>query len=251
MTYIKDIIKYTETFAPLETAMDFDNCGLLVGSDNTSVSKVLVALDITHKVVEEAIEIGAELIISHHPVIFNPIKSIDTNSVVYKLAENKISALCLHTNLDLSPEFGVNTCLAKAVGVKKGMFTDGECLLIGELEKEITSKEFALVVKNALNCKGLRFTDACNKVKTIAICSGSGGDYVALAKEYNADLLLTGEIKHHEILLANSMNLSIVDAGHFKTEDIVIAPLCKKLSKKFNNVQFIKSSACTDEIQYI
>lgn len=251
MTYIKDIIKYTETFAPLKTAMDFDNCGLLVGNGSTSVSKALVALDITDKVIEEAIEIGAELIISHHPVIFNPIKSLDTNSVVYKLAENKISALCLHTNLDLSPDFGVNTCLAEAVGVKNGMFADGECLLIGELEKEITPKEFALVVKNALNCKGLRFTEVCNKVKTVAMCSGSGGDYVTLAKEYNADLLLTGEIKHHEILLANSMNLSIVDAGHFKTEDIVIAPLCNKLSKDFNNVQFIKSSACTDEIQYI
>ncbi len=251
MTYIKDIIKYTETFAPLETAMEYDNCGLLVGNCNTSVSKVLVTLDITDKVIEEAIEMGAELIISHHPVIFNPIKCLDANSVVYKLAENKIATLCLHTNLDLSPKLGVNTCLAEAVGVKGGMFVEGECLLIGELEKKITPKEFALAVKNALDCKGLRFTEVCNKVKTVAMCSGSGGNYVNLAKKYNADLLLTGEIKHHEILLANSMKLSIIDAGHFKTEDIVIAPLCNKLSKEFNNIQFTKSSACTDEIQYI
>lgn len=251
MTYIKDILKYIETFAPLDTAMDFDNCGLLVGDVDTAISKVLVALDITDKVVAEAIETGAELIISHHPVIFNPLKNLTSDSVVYKLAKNNISALCLHTNLDLSPEFGVNTCLADAVGVKNGMFAEGECLLIGELEKEMTPKEFALVVKKSLGCKGLRFTEACDNVKTVAMCSGSGGEYVSLAKEYNADLLLTGEIKHHEILLANSLNLSIVDAGHFKTEDIVIAPLCNKLSKEFNNIQFVKSCACTDNVQYI
>jgi dinuclear metal center YbgI/SA1388 family protein len=250
MTYIKDIINFTETFAPLATAMDFDNCGLLVGGKDCAVTKAIVALDITDSVINEAVKLGAELVISHHPVIFNPVKSVDNNSVIYKLAQNNLSALCLHTNLDLSPEFGVNTCLAEAVGVKNGMFAEGECLFIGELEKEQTPEEFALNVKSSLNCKGLRYTAVKDKIKTVAICSGSGGDYAPLAKEYNADVLLTGEIRHHEILIANAIGISVVDAGHFKTEDIVIEPLCQKLNEKFPDVEFIKSKTCTDGIEY-
>jgi dinuclear metal center YbgI/SA1388 family protein len=230
--------------------MDFDNCGLLVGGKDSAVTKAIVALDITDSVINEAVELGAELVISHHPVIFNPIKSVDNRSVIYKLAQNNLSALCLHTNLDLSPEFGVNTCLAEAVGVKNGMFAEGECLLIGELEKVQAPEEFALNVKKALNCNGLRYTPVKDKIKTVAICSGSGGDYAPLAKEYNADVLLTGEIRHHEILLANALGISVVDAGHFKTEDIVIEPLCKKLRDKFPDVEFVKSKTCTDGILF-
>lgn len=100
MTTIKDILEFFEEFAPVDTAMDFDNCGLLIGSKNKPVSRVLVALDITNEVVDEADRLGAELIISHHPVIFNAIKKLDSSSVPYRLAEKNISAVCMHTNLD-------------------------------------------------------------------------------------------------------------------------------------------------------
>lgn len=251
MTYIKDIINFTETFAPLDTAMEFDNVGLLVGGADKAVTKAVVALDITDDVIDEAIANGAELIISHHPVIFNPIKSLSDSDIVYKLAQGGIAALCLHTNLDLSPIFGVNTCLADAVGVKGGSFVEGECLYIGELDKAVANAEFAAAVKAALGCKGLRYTLAEKQVKKVAICSGSGGDYVYLAKEQGADVLLTGEIKHHEILDAVRLGVAVVDAGHFKTEDVVIAPLCKKLSEKFADVTFIKSEKCTDTVEYL
>lgn len=251
MTTIKNIIDFTETFAPLDSAMDFDNCGLLVGNKDKAVTRVLVSLDITEKVVEEAVETGAELIISHHPVIFSPLKSIDENAVVYRLIQNNIGALCLHTNLDLGQNFGVNICLAKAVGVKNFSFVQGECLLIGELEQEVSIDTFANTVKSALNCKGLRFTKTKDTIKTVAVSSGSGGDYVGLAQRSNADVLLTGEIKHHQILEANSIGISIVDAGHFKTEDIVIEPLCQKLCEKFKDIEFIKSKVCTDNIEYL
>ena len=251
MITIKDIINFTETFAPLNTQMEFDNSGLLIGSDTTKVTKALVALDITPEVVKEAVEKQCELIISHHPVIFAPLKNISCESVVYKLIENSLSALCLHTNLDLSPEFGVNTCLANAVNVKNGMFVSDKCLFIGKLEKEISIDEFALAVKENLNCEGVRYTKAKKQIKTVAICSGSGGDYVSLAKEKGADVLLTGEIKHHEILLANSLELAVVDGSHFKTEDVVIGPLCNKLQSKFNDVEFIKSEIHSDKLKFI
>lgn len=250
MTYIKDILDFTETFAPLGTAMDFDNVGLLVGSGGCAVDTVLVALDITDAVVAEAEKVGAQLIISHHPVIFSPLKSLSCGDIPYMLAKSGISALCLHTNLDLSPIFGVNTCLADAVGVRDYAFAEGECLLVGELEAEVTSREFAARVKTALDCGGVRFTLGDKRVKKVAVCSGSGGDYAPLAAELGADALLTGEIKHHEILDAVRLGVAVIDAGHFKTEDVVIAPLCEKLSARFTDVKFIRSQKCTDTVEY-
>lgn len=249
---IKAIIDYIDSFAPMSSAMDFDNVGLLIGNENDEVARVLCALDITDSVVEEAKEKSCRLIISHHPIIFSPLKRIDSGDVVHKLIENNIAAVCMHTNLDLSPVFGVNTCLAKAVGVRKTTgFVDGECLYIGELDNEITNREFAQAVKDALGCKGLRYTLGEKKVQRVAICSGSGGDLAPLAKEKGADVLLTGEIKHHEILDANRLDIAIVDAGHFKSENIVIPPLCEKLREEFKNVQFIPSQTCDDFIEYL
>ena len=140
MTTIKDILEFFEEFAPVDTAMNFDNCGLLIGSKNKPVNRVLVALDITNEVVDEADRLGAELIISHHPVIFNAIKRLDSSSVPYRLAEKNISAVCMHTNLDLSESFGVNLCLANAVGLKNTrLCKSGECLFMGELDTDIES----------------------------------------------------------------------------------------------------------------
>lgn len=251
MSKIKDIISFVETFAPLDSAMEFDNVGLLIGDGNTEVETVVIALDITDEVISEALEKGARLIISHHPVIFDPLRSIDTNSVVYKLIKNDIAALCLHTNLDLSPVFGVNTCLAEAVGVKNCEFVEGECLYIGELSETVKNREFAENVKTALGCRGLRYTFGDKDVKRVAICSGSGGDLAPLAAENGADVLLTGEIKHSQIIAANHVGIAVVDAGHFKTEDVVIEPLCKKLGGEFDDVEFIRSTACTDGVEYI
>lgn len=248
---IKDIIEFTESFAPLSSAMDFDNVGLLVGNENSEVKKAVVALDITDDVIDEALENEAQLIISHHPVIFDALKNIPENSIVYRLINNNLSALCLHTNLDLSPEFGVNTCLAEAVGVKNASFVEGECLYIGELENTTTNKAFAERVKTALNCEELRYTLPQKSVKKVAICSGSGGDLAALAKANGADVLLTGEIKHHDILNANKLGIAIIDAGHFKTEDIVITPFTEKLKKEFSDIEFIRSEKCTDGINYL
>ena len=250
MTYIKDIIEFTETFAPLSSAMDFDNVGLLVGSLDTAVDTVLVALDITDEVVSEAKKAGAQLIISHHPVIFSALKSLSPDDIPYKLASFGLSALCLHTNLDLSPEFGVNTCLADAVGVKNYTFVEGECLLIGELDNEVSNREFAANVKSALGCEGVRFTLGDKPIKKVALCSGSGGDYAPLAASLGADVLLTGEIKHHELLEATRFSIAVVDAGHFRTEDVVIAPLCEKFSASFADIKFIRSEKCTDSVEY-
>lgn len=248
---VRDIIDFTQTFAPLETAMDFDNSGFLAGNIDAEIKTALLALDITKDVVNEAKEKNAQLIISHHPIIFNPIKKVMADTALYSLINLGLNALCLHTNLDLAPDGGVNMCLAKAAKVQNPQFVPGECLVTGELSEPVTAESFALYLKKSLGCQGLRVVNKEKTVQKIAICSGAGGDYVFMAKALNADLLLTGEIKHHEILFAAENDLSVVDAGHYKTEDLVLKSLAERLSQRFPETQFLLSQKFTDKVSYL
>ena len=252
MTTINDILTYFEGFAPVSTAMDFDNCGLLVGDKNTAITNVLVSLDITAEVVYEAQRFGCELIISHHPVIFNPIKKLNSSSVPYLLASFGIAAVCMHTNLDLSEEFGVNTCLGKAAGLRNICRAEsGECLFVGELDEEISVVDVVTRLKTALDCQSLRYTEGNGKVRKIAVSSGAGGSDIFAAAEEGADIFITGEIKHHEINAANELGIAIADVGHFKSEDVVINPLIERLKKQFPDTGFTKSKEYSDKIKYL
>ena len=176
MKTINDILNFFEEFAPCATQMSFDNAGLIVGDKCTAVSRVLVALDITEDVVNEAESLGCELIISHHPVIFAPIKRLSPSSVPYMLAQKGISAVCMHTNLDLGEKFGVNICLADALGVKNPVLSElGECMFTGELESETDIHDFAklakknadMIVANNLKVAGAGFGTDTNVVTLI------------------------------------------------------------------------------------
>lgn len=245
-----DILKFTETFAPISSAADFDNCGILVGDKNAELTRVILALDITPDVVKEAKEKNAQLIISHHPVIFSPLKKVMKGSVVYELIKNDITALCLHTNLDISPVFGVNTELAKQVGIKNGSFAEGTYAYIGELENETTAEDFAKTVKENLNCEGLRYTDK-SLVKKVCVSSGAGGEEVFTAIEHGCDLFITGEMKHHLLIEALEKDIAVIELGHFKSEDVVILPLMKKLQNEFPDIEFIKTSSTIDNVHYL
>ena len=158
----------------------------------------------------------------------------------------------MHTNLDLGEKFGVNICLADALGVKNPVLSGfGECMFTGELESETDIHDFAKLAKKNLDCKGLRYTDIKDRVKKVAVSSGAGGSNVFDAALAGVDVLVTGEIKHHEIIAANSLGIDIIDAGHFKSEDIVILPLVNKLSKEFSEIIFTKSQSCDDMIKFI
>lgn len=244
MTTVKDILKFTETFAPLDTAADFDNCGVLVGSKDCTVTKALLALDITKDVVNEAKEKGAELIISHHPVIFNPLKSLNLESVPYLLAKYGITALCLHTNLDIAENCGVNVCLANALKLSEQKIYAEEFLLTGKLPQKMSVENFAKYVKECLGASCVAYTPTDREIELVAMCSGAGGDFYGAAKEKGADAFLTGEAKHHEYLEASEYDVSLVVAGHFHTEDVVINPLKGKLAEEFPTVEFLKSETC-------
>ena len=181
MTTIKDILNFTETFAPLCTAADFDNCGVLVGSTLQEVTKVLLALDITKEVAEEAKNMGAQLIISHHPVIFNPLKALTSDSIPYLLAQFGITALCLHTNLDIAENCGVNVCLANALSLSDTTLYAEDFLLVGKLPEAMSVQKFARFVKTRLGATCVAYTDSKRMLKTLAMCSGAGADFYALA----------------------------------------------------------------------
>jgi GTP cyclohydrolase I len=251
-----DIYTYIDSFAPFHSAMEFDNPGLLVGDDGIPVETVLLSLDITPSVVREAVELGAQLIISHHPVIFNPLKKIDSRSAPYLLASNQIAAICAHTNLDMAAE-GVNTCLAERLELqhirmlKQDQASGLPEALAGETSRPYSPREFAEFVKASLCCDGLRYTDGGREITRVGLCSGGGADFVYAAEEYGCQAFVTGESKHNILLDAENMGITLVDAGHFYTEDVVILPLLHKLEKQFPNLRFIKSVQMHSPAHYL
>lgn len=247
MARIRDVYDIINAVAPFDTAMTFDNVGLLVGDANAEVNRALIALDITPQVVEEAAGMNANLIISHHPVIFDPIRSLNARDVPYLLAKNNIAALCCHTNLDLSPVIGVNVALASAIGLVNVKVEDvfgEECVLFsGELGTAMEPEDFAKMVSIHLNAKAVRLIPGNRPIKKLFLCSGAGGEYVKFAAMRGADGYLTGEMKHHEAIEAARSGLSCVVAGHYETEKPFGEFLASYLKKRFPDTAFLQSKA--------
>lgn len=248
MTTVYDIDRAIHSFAPFDTAMSFDNVGTLVGDRNAAVTKVLVALDVTKAVVEEAAAFGAELIVSHHPVIFSPLKRLTADSVPYLLAQKGIAVISAHTNYDLAPD-GVNFCLAKSLtltDVVPFQLDDKTGLalgLVGTLPGDgLSPASFAAFVKEKLHCGGVKYTQGSRPVKRVAVGCGAGSSMVFDAIGCGADGFVTGESKHHELLAALEGGITMVDAGHFNTENVAMEPLVVRLRALFPSVVFQKAS---------
>ncbi len=232
MATVKEIYSFIDSIAPFNTQEEWDNSGLLVGDENKDVNKILFALDITTDILNQAVSCGADLIITHHPLIFKPISNVLSDTIVYKLIENKISIICAHTNFDKAVD-GVNDILCQTVNFDKFEKIDGTCLNIGCFEKEISITDFVNNIKTALGCV-VRYNSLEKEIKKVAVCSGSGSDYLELAKELNCDALLTGDASHHAFLDANEMGLVLFACGHFETENIAIKPLLEKIKNEFD-----------------
>lgn len=232
---VREIYNYLDSVAPFNTAAEWDNTGLSVGSLDSDVKKVLVSLDVTNSVIEKAVETGAELVLTHHPLIFSPVSEIEKGSVLYNAVKSGITFVSSHTCLDKA-EGGVNDTLADAVGIKNLRASEiDEFLKIGEIEP-CSVKAFAEKIKASLG-GAVAYTDNGRVIKTVALCSGSGGDLVSAAALEGADALLTGEAKHHEYLLANELGVSVFSAGHYETENIICKKLKALLKDKFNELE--------------
>ncbi len=252
MVTVNDIITYLDNLYPENNAESWDNVGLLLGTKNNKVNKVLLTLDIDEKVVDEAVENKADMIISHHPLIFNPIKSIITDShdgrMFEKLIKNNIAVYSAHTNFDVS-ENGLNDYAAKLVGISvKGILSEQSSLgRYGCFDKEHNLKDVLDICKNKFYSKNIRYVGDLDKnIKNIAIVTGSGMSEVDSCYEKNIDLFITGDVKYSGAREALNNNLSIIDLGHYGSEYIAVDLFYDVLSKKFADVSFIKSTANTD-----
>ena len=252
MVKASDIYKYLCELAPMELKMDFDNPGFLVGDKEQELSKCLVSLDITSDVIKEAAEKGCGLIVSHHPVIWYEMKSLCTDDMqakrVMELIKNGISAICMHTNLDIA-NGGVNDVLCDRLELEnRDVFIASEGFentglgRIGEYEKEYNITDYLELVKAALGAKCLEYY-ACRNVRKVALVGGSAAEFISDAFIAGADTFITSDIKYHDFQLAKELGINLIDAGHFNTENPVVFTLYKKLSDKFPDVEFYISES--------
>ena len=225
---LQEIIDYMNETAPPELALDWDNCGLLIGRDGDEINKILFCLDVTKEAAAEAIKMGADLIISHHPAIFKPLRRV-TDATLLSLIRNNIAVFSAHTNLDAAV---LNDVLFDKIGLinKEDLFEGiGKA---GDLPRPAAFSEFAENVKVKLGA-GLRCAGEGKTVRRAAVAGGACGseEFILAARAKNCDVLVTGDVKHHAALFAAELGVNIIDATHGATEVIVIDELLKRFEK--------------------
>lgn len=239
---LKKIYQYLDSLAPFEIQMGFDNSRIMVGSQELEVQRILVALDVTSAVVKEAKRRKCQLIVSHHPLLFHPLKSVTpedpTGKIVLELCRNNIAVISAHTNLDQAP-LGVSDVLMRTLKIRTtGMlevagsinpsgayprtYGLGRC---GTLEEAMAPADFVKKVKKDLKARGLRAVIGDRPVQKVAVCGGAGGDLMDKAIAWGADAYVTADVKYHEFLKAHELGLTLVDGGHFATENPMMVEL--------------------------
>ncbi len=254
MPTIHDIESALYALAPKALAAEWDNVGLLAGSADREVRNVLVALDITEPVVDEAERMGVDLIVSHHPVIFHPVKSITdrdpSGRLLIRLVRSGTGAVCMHTNLDAA-QGGVNDALASALGLQDAApAAEGGIARIGTLPETMALPGFLARVRNALRPNGIRYVDGGRPIRKAAVGGGACGDFLWEAAALGCDAFVTADLKYNHFLDAGALGLTVIDAGHFPTEDVVCPVVVRYLREKFPGVQVEKSAVHREVIQY-
>ena len=260
MIKVNNIIKEMELLAPTYLKEDFDNVGLMVGDKNKEVKKVLLALDCTLKVIEEAKKENVDLIITHHPLIFKRPSSITTDTLqgkkIIELIKNDISLYSSHTNLD-SVENGLNDTIVSILGfdnfkiLEKNKRDDKAGLgRIVSLNESIQLEDLISKIKKSLNINNLLVVKGKDKVNKIAIINGSGQDFIGKAVALGADCIITGDTTYHFASDYKEMEISILDVGHFASEQITFFNVMENLKEKFKDVEFITSTVEEDPFSF-
>lgn len=263
MATVADILNFVESLAPRYMKCDWDNVGLLCGRKDKNVTKILVALDPFRNVIEEATQIGADCIVTHHPLIFrNPLMAVnedtETGRCVLTLMEHGIAAINAHTNYDLAPG-GVNDILARSLGlddieVIDPVGTDDMGRPYGLLRRGTVEEQsldvFLATVKQNLHCDGLRYVCSGKPVRTVAVGGGSCADEMRDALKAGCDTFVTADVKYNQFRMAFEMGLNLIDAGHFHTENPSMAPLAQKLRDAFPGTEVIFSENHCDCMKF-
>ena len=254
----KDVMYEIEKEYPLNYALSWDNVGLLVGRDDKEVKRIYIALDATDEVIDEAVRTGADMLITHHPMIFSPIKRIHNLDFVgeriLKLIQNDISYYAMHTNYDVlgmadlsGDKMNMKNAEILEVTAEGDIGKEDEPEGIGrvsDLETPMTLRECCEDVKSAFHLGAVKvFGNLEEKVKRIAICPGSGKSVIQAALDKNADVLITGDIGHHEGLDAIDMGMCVIDAGHYGLEHVFIDDMKQFLCDQTENLEVITYKA--------
>lgn len=247
--YVKNIINILNKEFNEKYAANWDNVGLIIGNKNQIVTKIICCLDVTKDSIEKAIQLNANLIISHHPIIFYPIKKIiyddkiNNMNIITKAIKNNISIICMHTNADYVTN-GINALLCKKLKLNNIIDIISDDLIIykvGNLNSKVKFLQFLQFLKIKLEISNLRFIQCHDNVYNVAICSGSGGINLKHIYLYNKniDTFITSDIKYDIMLLAYNININIIDAGHYETEKLILYYFKKIINEMFYNIEII------------
>lgn len=264
---VKDILNNLETKAPFQLAESWDNVGLLIGNPDQLVTGVIAGLDPTNDLVDEAIRTGCNTIVTHHPVIFKPLASINTSTpegmLLQKTLSNNIAVIGCHTNFD-SAEEGVSDVLAARLGLKdlKPLIStpgapDGTGLgRIGNYKQPVGSDEFKKLVLSALELSSVSLTTPLpDTITTVAVCGGSGSEFAQTALQQGADIYLSAEIKHSTAIWARENNFCVIEGTHYATEKPAVALLVTRLQQanetKGWNINVLQSESEKHPFVYI
>ena len=252
---VQIVTEAVNRLAPRRLAEEWDNPGLLVGDSSAEVKKVFVCLDVLNETISRAIELDAQLIVAHHPLIFHAIKNVRFDlphgKKLERLIKNNLAVFAAHTNLDIALG-GVNDLLAKKIGlVDVKMFGDEEFSLgrLGTLETPMTAIDFARHVKKVLNADNVRLVNAGDfLISKVGLCGGAGADFIQKAKFFGAQAFVTGDVKYHEAQAAVENEIHVVDAGHFATEYPIVHELAEYLRDELKNfyVEIFEDTAAKD-----
>lgn len=243
--------------------MSYDNVGLQVGDPDTEVRTALLGLDMTPELLEEAKKLGATLILTHHPLLFRPVRAVTTETyvpnLVWRLAAENIALYSIHTNLDAAPG-GVSFALAHRLGLEDAVFLqpsengDTGFGAIGSLPAPVRLQAFLEIVAERLGAPALRYAgDPEALVGRIAACGGSGGSLIDEAAARGADAYVTADIKYHDffsVLDAKGQpRLALIDAGHYETEKGAESLLLEALAKQFPQTAWKRTQASTSPVR--
>ncbi len=257
MPTVHEIENALYELAPRELAQSWDNVGLLVGSPGQEVRRVLIALDITGAVADEAAQLGADLIVAHHPVMnchWHPVQTLrdDTTQgrTLFRLIQGGIAAICMHTNLDAA-QGGVSDALAAAIGLEGVSWVEvNGSERVGSLTRAMALPDFLAQVQEGLHPNGIRYVDGGRPVRRVAVGGGACGSFFQKAAELGCDAFVTADVKYDQFLDAKALDLSLIDAGHFPTENVVCPVLIRYLREHFPGLEVCKSEAHQEVVQY-
>ncbi len=258
MITVQNVLACMEQFAPYALAESWDNCGLLTGDLQHPVTRVLCALDVTQAVVEEAIAVDAQVIVAHHPLIFTSVSRITAEQpvgrILRRVITKDIAVVCMHTNADCA-QGGVNDALAQALQLQNIINMEagenGELGRVGDLPQGMTPIAFAQYVKAQLGAGGVRFAAGNREIRRVAVGGGACGKLMDFAIRKGADAFVIGDCSYDIMQRAEALGLTLVDAGHFPTENPVIPVIADYISAQIPAIDAVCSQVHKDCIHFI